>query len=43
VRWAAFLAEDADQNYAPLVLGILESDNHNSSLGQQQIKKLHTI
>ena len=27
---------------APLVLGILESDNHNSSFEQQQIKKLHT-
>ena len=49
------LAEDVDQNYihmlssiklshtAPLLLGILESDNHNSSFGQQQIKKLHTI
>ena len=28
---------------APLVLGILESDNHNLSFGQQQIKKLCTI
>ena len=28
---------------APLVLGILESDDHNLSFGQQQIKNLHTI
>jgi hypothetical protein len=46
-------AEDVNQIYiyassmeltrtAPLVLGILESDHHNLSFGQQQIKKLHT-
>ena len=46
------LAEDVGHIYtlssiklprtAPLFLGILESDNHNSSSGQRQIKKLHT-
>ena len=28
---------------APLVHGVLESNNRNSSFGQQQIKKLHTV
>ena len=28
---------------APLVFGILESDDHILSFGQEQIKKLHTI
>ena len=45
--FGSVLAEDVDHIYmllslklprtAPLVLGILESDDHNLSIGQQQI------